>query len=82
MTLKIQIHAFTMSISIFHARPMLQNYLKIIPESAWIPIIKFKTSNHRLPIEIYSWSITIKKGRKGSAQCAIPGKWAMSIIIS
>ena len=25
----------------FHYRPMLQNYLKILPESSWIPIIKF-----------------------------------------
>ena len=48
----------------FHARPMLQNYLKILPESAWIPIIKFKTSDHRLPIEIYSWSITFKARMK------------------
>ena len=47
-----------------HARPMLQNYLKILPKSAWIPIIKFKTSNHRLPIEIYSWSITFKERQK------------------
>ena len=48
----------------FSARPMLQNYLKILPESAWIPIIKFKTANHRLPIEIYSWSITFKERKK------------------
>ena len=44
----------------FHARPTLQKYLKILPQSSWIPIIKFKTANHRLPIEIYSWQITFK----------------------
>ena len=48
----------------FHAKPMLQKYLTILPASAWIPIIKFKTANHRLPIEIYSWQITYKDRNK------------------
>ena len=47
-----------------YAKPMLQKYLKILPQSSWIPIIKFKTANHRLPIEIYSWQITYKDRNK------------------
>ena len=42
----------------------LQRYLKILPPSDWIPIIKFRTANHRLPIEIYSWQITYKERNK------------------
>ena len=48
----------------FQAKPALQKYLKILPESSWIPIIKFRTANHRLPIEIYSWQITYKDRNK------------------
>ena len=48
----------------FYARPTFQKYLKILPESAWIPILKFKTSNHKLPIEIYSWKVTFKDRNK------------------
>ena len=45
----------------FNAKPTLQKYLKILPPSDWIPIIKFRTADHRLPIEIYSWQITYKE---------------------
>ena len=48
----------------FNAKPTLQRYLKILPPSDWIPIIKFRTNNHRLPIEIYSWQITYKERNK------------------
>ena len=48
----------------FNAKPTLQRYLKILQPSDWIPIIKFRTANHRLPIEIYSWQITYKERNK------------------
>ena len=41
----------------FQPRPMMQKYLLTLPQNAWIPILKFRTSNHRLPIEIYSWKV-------------------------
>ena len=59
----------------FHARPMLKKYLKILPKSSWIPIIKFGAANQRLPIEIYSWQITSTMTEiKGFVQCATLGK--------
>ena len=41
----------------FQTKPMMQKYLMTLPQNAWIPILKFRTSNHRLPIEIYSWKV-------------------------
>ena len=34
----------------------LKNYLSVLPQELWIPLCKFRTSNHKLPVEIYSWS--------------------------
>ena len=48
----------------FHSKPTLQKYLKILPENAWLPILKLRTANHKFPIEIYSWSITFKDRMK------------------
>ena len=41
----------------FQSKPKLQKYFLTLPQNAWIPILKFRTSNHRLPIEIYSWKV-------------------------
>ena len=38
----------------------IQNYLKKMPPDIWIPIIKIRTSNHKLPIEFHSWKIVFK----------------------
>ena len=34
----------------------LKNYLSILPQDLWIPMCKFRTNNHKLPVEVYSWS--------------------------
>ena len=31
-----------------------------MPPDIWIPIIKIRTSNHKLPIEFHSWKIVFK----------------------
>ena len=28
----------------------------ILPQDLWIPMCKFRTTNHKLPVEVYSWS--------------------------
>ena len=33
----------------------LQNYLSILPRDLWMPLCKFRTSNHKFPVEFYSW---------------------------
>ena len=37
----------------FNFKPCLQNYLRKMPADIWTPIVKLKTGNHRLPIELY-----------------------------
>ena len=44
----------------FNFKPYLQKYLKKLPPDIWIPIVKLRTANHRLPIEIYSWDLLYK----------------------
>ena len=34
----------------------LKKYLSILPTELWIPLCKFRTRNHRLPVEFYSWN--------------------------
>ena len=34
----------------------LKNYFSILPQDLWIPMCKFRTNNHKLPVEIYSWN--------------------------
>ena len=38
----------------------LQKYLKKMPPDIWIPLIKIRTSNHKLPVEIQSWRMFFK----------------------
>ena len=38
----------------------LKNYLTILPKSLWVPLIKFRTRNHKLPIEFNSWTKNFK----------------------
>ena len=41
----------------FHS---LQKYLKKMPPDIWIPLVKIRTSNHKLPVEIQSWGMFLK----------------------
>ena len=45
----------------FNFKPCLQNYLRKMPADIWTPIVKLKTANHRLPIELYSWDLLFKE---------------------
>ena len=38
----------------------VQVYLQRMPPDIWIPLIKIRTSNHKLPIQFYSWNIVFK----------------------
>ena len=49
-----------------------KNYFKILPADLWIPFCKFRTGNHRLPIEFYSWE-KFKKPRN-ERRCNICNK--------
>ena len=42
----------------------MQHYLRKMPPEIWIPLIKLRTANHKLPVEIYSWSILYRKREK------------------
>ena len=37
-----------------------QNYLVKMPPDIWIPLIKIRTGNHKLPIQFHSWKIVYK----------------------
>ena len=53
----------------FHLKPSLQNYLTKMPPNIWIPLVKLRTANHKLPIEIYSWNILYRE--KSRRLCSI-----------
>ena len=38
----------------------MQNYLHKMPADIWIPLIKIRTGNHKLPVELQSWNIFYK----------------------
>ena len=38
----------------------VQKYLKKMPPDIWVPVVKIRTKNHKLPVEIYSWKIAFK----------------------
>merc|ERR1712121_514111 len=42
----------------------LQNYLYKMPADIWIPLIKIRTSNHKLPVELQSWKVLYKPREK------------------
>ena len=39
----------------------LQKYLKKMPPDIWRPLVKIRTSNHKLPVEIQSWRMFFKQ---------------------
>ena len=39
-------------------------FLKLLPKSIYIPILKFRTSNHKLPIETGRWEAIPYQERK------------------
>ena len=49
----------------------LQAYLKKMPPDIWIPLIKIRTSNHKLPIQFHSWKIVFKPREERT--CSICG---------
>ena len=38
----------------------VQVYLQRMPPDIWIPLIKIRTSNHKLPIQFHDWKIVFK----------------------
>ena len=40
----------------FEMEYQLKNYFNILPKALWIPLVKFRTRNHKLPIEFNSWT--------------------------
>ena len=38
----------------------VQLYLQNMPPDIWIPLVKIRTSNHKLPVQFYSWNIVFK----------------------
>ena len=38
----------------------VQLYLRKMPPDIWIPLIKIRTSNHKLPIQFHDWKIVFK----------------------
>ena len=40
------------------SRHKIQDYLLNMPAEIWIPLVKIRTQNHKLPVEVYSWHQT------------------------
>ena len=38
----------------------MQKYLKKMAPDIWIPLVKIRTSNHKLPVEMQSWRMFLK----------------------
>ena len=53
----------------------IQNYLVHMPPDIWIPIIKIRTGNHKLPIQFHSWKIVYKPREERT--CTICGSGAV-----
>ena len=51
---------------IFKENIELESYLKLIPKQLYIPLKKFRTSNHKLLIEVDRWKNTLYAERKCS----------------
>ena len=49
---------------IFKHNIMFEPYLKLLPESLSFPILKFRLSNHKLPVETGGWENKILADRK------------------
>ena len=50
--------------NIFKDNLNFEPYLKILPKNAYIPIIKYRTANHKLPVETGRWENTPYRERK------------------
>ena len=33
-----------------------------MPPDIWLPLVKIRTRNHKLPVELYSWRVVFKPG--------------------
>ncbi|MES9880523.1 MAG: reverse transcriptase family protein [Sedimenticola sp.] len=42
--------------SLFKENTKFENYFKILPRSLYLKLVKFRTSNHKLPVETGRWS--------------------------
>ena len=51
---------------IFKENTEFESNLKLIQKQLYIPLIKFKTSNHKLPVEVGRWKNTLYVERKCS----------------
>ena len=51
---------------IFKENIEFESYLKLIPKQLYIPLIKFRSSSHKLPVEVGRWKNTIYAERKCS----------------
>ena len=52
----------------------VQVYLRKMPPDIWIPLIKIRTSNHKLPIQFYSWNIVFKPREERTCTICGSGK--------
>ena len=34
-----------------------RKYLSLLPPDLWLPLCRFRTANHKLPVEVYSWNV-------------------------
>ena len=53
---------------IFKENIELESYLKLLPKKLYIPIIKFRTSNNKLPVETGRWE-NIPYGERKCSLC-------------
>ena len=53
---------------IFKENTELESYLKLLPKKLYISIIKFRTSNHKLPVETGRWE-NIPYGERKCSLC-------------
>lgn len=49
---------------LFKSNILFENYLTILPKSSYLQLIKFRTANHKLPIETGRWNNTDISERK------------------
>ena len=40
----------------FGAKYEIKNYFSILPKDLWIPFCRFRTGNHKFPVEVFSWT--------------------------
>ena len=38
----------------------VKKYFEILQPNLWVPLCRFRTANHKLPVEIYSWTVLYK----------------------